>query len=165
MDFLKRFFAKANTAGLFSVYFPQASAAPTNTEYLKAYKSWVYACTRAIANDVGTIELELQQKSGKGRERVESHPAIDLLSSVNPFNTSDGLFRGTSSYLDLVGNAFWYVAYNGRQEPSELWQLAPTKVTIIKSDKGYIAGWICTNPKGEQVILQPFEEEQRYLRN
>jgi hypothetical protein len=52
LDSLFQFRTKSLTTSLFSVVFPQAPAGLQNREYLKAYKGWVFACVRVIANDV-----------------------------------------------------------------------------------------------------------------
>lgn len=157
MDLFKRLFAKSLTTSLFSVVFPQAPAGLKNPEFLKAYKGWVYACVRAIATDVGTIEFQLQKKSRDGWTEVKQHPALDVLATTNPFTTTDGLYKATSSFLDLTGNSFWYVAFNGRGQPSELWMLDPTKIDVIKSDSNYIQGYLYTNPKGVRIPLKAIE--------
>src|SRR5215211_4856746 len=109
MDILRRLFAKSAPSTLFSVVFPQAPAGLQNREFLKAYKGWVFACVRVIANEVGTVELQFQKKTTVGWTQVKSLPSLDILATTNPFTTTDGLYQGTSSYLDLTGNALWYV--------------------------------------------------------
>jgi HK97 family phage portal protein len=160
MDLFRRLFAKSAPRGLFSFVFPQAPASLSNPEFLRAYKGWVYACVKRKADSIATMELTLQQRSGDEWKEVSTGPTmevLDLLTHVNPFLSSDGLYRGTSSYLDLVGNSFWYVAYNGKKRPTELWQLDPTKVEVVRSEANFIAGWIYTNPQGRKIRLSPLE--------
>lgn len=167
MDLLRRLFPqKSVPTGLFSFAFPQAPASLQNPEFLKAYKGWVYACVKRKADALATMELTFQEKRGdewKESPNPTGRRALDVLATTNPFATSDGLYRGTGSFLDLLGNAFWYVAYNGRREPSELWQLDPTKVSVVRDERNYIRGWKYLTPKGREVTLSvqevvPFQE-------
>lgn len=132
MGIFKRLFAESTPASLFSVVFPQASAGLQIRQYLKAYRGWMYACIRAITTGVGTIEFQLQKKSAAGWAEVKIHPPFEGLATARSFTTTDGLYRATSSHIDLTGNAFWYVAYNGRGVLIEFSQLHPTKVDVAK---------------------------------
>lgn len=126
-------------------------------EYLNSYTSWVYACVSAIADEVATIELRLQQQSGDGWKDVQNHPALELLNNVNPAMSSDDLFLATQSYLELEGNAFWYVVPNGKDIPSEIWPLNPSKVEVKPGKKFLVQGYVYTNDAGKQVPFKPTE--------
>ena len=129
------------------------SPAGKSREYLQSYTSWVYACVSAIADEVATIELRLQQKSGDGWKDVQDHPALELLNSVNPAMSSDDLFLSSQSYLELEGNAFWYITPNGKKEPSEIWPLNPSRVEVKPGEKFLVAGYVYTNDASKQVKL------------
>jgi HK97 family phage portal protein len=122
-------------------------------EYLKSYTSWVYACTSAIADEVATIELRLQVQSGDGWKDVQNHPALELLNNVNPAMSSDDLFLATQSYLELEGNAFWYLAPNGKKAPAEIWPLNPTRVEVKPGKNFLVDHYVYTNDAGKQVKL------------
>lgn len=157
MSLLSSLFQKSRNLSLFSVVNPWDAPTLTDRNYLDAYRrSWVYACTSAIADEVATIDLKLEIKTGSGWKEVKSHPAIDLLGKVNAFYSSDELFRATQSYLELEGNAFWYIAYNATQ-PAEIWPLNPTQVTVIRDEKNFIGGYIFQNVSGRRIPLAPDE--------
>ncbi len=54
------------------------SPAGKSLEYLNAYKSWVYACTSAIADEVATIEFRIQQKNGDTWKDIQTHHSPPL---------------------------------------------------------------------------------------
>src|SRR4051812_28914544 len=98
MDLIRRLFAKSAPRGLFSFVFPQTPAGLQNPEFLRAYRGWVYACVKRKADTIATMELTLQQRSGDEWKEVTTGPgmvALELLTSVNPYLSSDGLYRGT----------------------------------------------------------------------
>jgi phage portal protein BeeE len=167
MGLLSNLFSKATRQSLFSFWIPTNAPSVSVRNLIKAYAMpWANACIRAIANDVSTIELNLQHKVGTGKnakwEDVDSHEALDLLTTVNPQATSDDLFFGTDAFVSLTGDSFWYVAYsNGSatisKKPKEIWLLDPTRMAIIRSDGGEIAGYEYTNEKGKKIKLKPWE--------
>jgi HK97 family phage portal protein len=133
------------------------SPAGKSLEYLNAYRSWVYACTSAVADEVATIEFRLQQKNGDTWKDIDTHPAIDLLTRVNPAMSSDELWGSTQSYLDLEGNGFLYVVRNGKKEPTEIWPLNPTKVEVKPGKNFLVDGYVYTNDAGKRVPFTPKE--------
>ena len=72
-------------------------------------------------------------------------------------SSSDELFQGTQTYRELMGLAYWYVAYNSRKELSEIWRLDPNRVEVIKSETNFIAGYKYRNGKRGSVSLQPWD--------
>src|SRR6266446_9196050 len=78
-------------------------------EFLESYKGWVYACVNAIAEELGMMEYKLQQMTKEGWKDIPTHPALDLLSMVNPVMSSYDLFFASQAYLELHGNTFWYL--------------------------------------------------------
>lgn len=124
--------------------------------FLNQYRNWVYACVTARAEELASIELEL--KSKKNDEEIESHPVLDLLNDVNPNSTKYQLFYGTQAFLDLTGNAYWYLAKNQGGKIKEIYQLAPDKMSIVldKTNSLIITGYVYRN--GREEI--PFEKDE-----
>lgn len=127
---------------------------------LEEYKNWVYACVKVRANAVANIDIDLYDKEGV---EVESHPILDLLDRVNPSMTKKDLIKATQSYLDLNGNAFWYLAReekaNGKGEIKEIYILRPDKVKIItnKENPLVVSGYVFKQDGGRTVPLDPNE--------
>lgn len=105
----------------------------SSTEQLNEYKNWVYACVQARAEAVGEIELKLFNKDG---EEITDHPLLDLLNKLNPRTTKSDHFGGTQSYLDLLGDAFWFLARDNKGEGTikEIYLLRPDRIKIMNSD-------------------------------
>ena len=130
------------------------------TDYLMAYKGWVYACVRAIAEETANINLVLKKRKSQDEfEMVDAHPAIDLLHKVNPLYTSYLLWESTQAYMDLVGEAFWYLAGADKQgkEPKEIWVLRPDWVNVKDAKDKLISSYTYGPPGGELETI-PFEQ-------
>jgi HK97 family phage portal protein len=76
-------------------------------------------------------------------EAVVEHPFIDLMKNVNPFMNESDLKELTSLYLDLTGEAYWYVLKGALGQPVELWPIPSTYIKPIpgKALKEWIAGY------------------------
>jgi HK97 family phage portal protein len=143
---------------IFGVAFSPSAPEMNAEEYLKAYKGWVYSCTNAIADDVSTIELHLENFQKGDWIEVEHNMVLDLLKNVNEVDTWTDLLVATQSYLELEGNSFWYLPRGKTtRKPAEIWALNPTKVTVVKSETEVVGGYIYQNPKGEMIPI-PKEE-------
>lgn len=129
--------------------------------FLEAYKSWVYACTKARATDVSRIKLHLfrvvDRKTGEVEEVLE-HDALSLLRSVNPFQTRRQLIEFTQAYMDLAGEAFWYLVRGGSGKNAkivQIWMLRPDWITIKTSPDEFIKGYTYRVPgQGELDIAR-----------
>lgn len=123
-------------------------------DFLNAYKGWVYACVNAIAEEIASINLRLIRKTKDGRQEIDNHLALNLLHDVNPFMSSSELFLGTQAYLELDGNAFWYLPKGSvTKKPAEIWLLDPSRVFVVKSAEKFIGGYAYKNEKGQDVPL------------
>lgn len=152
-DFLKPM-AKQVNPRIFGVSFLPTAPDMKESEYLLAYKGWVYSCVGAIADDVSTIELELENYKGGEWVTVNQDPILDLLRNVNDFDTWTDLIVQTQSYLELDGNSFWYLPRGERSnKPQEIWGLNPVKMTIVKSEKDIVAGYTFQNDRGEMIPI------------
>jgi hypothetical protein len=85
---------------------------------------------------------------------VDTHPTLDILHNVNTFTSYTDLIFGTQAFIELHGNAFWYIVKNKGGTITEIWPLDPTRVQVVKSEKTFIAGYIFTNEKGMKVTFE-----------
>jgi len=134
------------------------SSGLTPIKGLEEYKNWVYACVKVRSNAVANIDLSLVDANG---EEIENNPILDLLNRVNPYMTKKDLLRATQSFLDLNGNAFWFLARdeNGKKEIKEIYIMRPDKVKIItdKTNPLVVAGYIFKQDGGKNIPLEPNE--------
>ncbi len=160
MGLLDRFRKKqtAINTSIFSVLFGKEAPNMKGPEFLGAYKGWVYSCVNAISEEVATIDLQLQRLTSDGWVEIPEHLALSTLADVNPFMSSSDLLIATQSFLELEGNAFWYLPRGSvTRKPAEIWLLDPTRTYVVKSATEFIGGYVYKNEKGEDV---PFKREE-----
>lgn len=109
-----------------------------STEFLRSGSGWVYACVSAIADACASIELELYQVKGDEVVKIENHPILDLLAKVNPFQTEFDHRWLSSQYLELAGEAPWFIdrGVNKDSDPQNIMLLMPDRLAIRKSPEG-----------------------------
>ena len=91
----------------------------------------LFAVIDAIATAVASSEWHLYRRNSNGeRIKVESHPAIDIWDSPNPFLTRGEFLEASAQHFDLAGSIYWAVTYAGRF-PAELWPLRPDRVVPL----------------------------------
>lgn len=168
MGLFSRLFPKTNQKAVngnpFSFLLGHTAPDMKTTDYLDAYSGWVYACTNAITEEVGVMDLKLQRKGRDGWTDVDDHIALGPLHSVNPFMSSDELKLATQAYLELSGDAFWWMPY-GRavRKPLEIWLLDPARTTVVRHQTKFIGGYVYKNEKGQDIPL-PVEEVLHFKR-
>ena len=119
-------------------------------EQVRHYKHWVYAATQAIAFHVAGARLALYARRRDGVEEVEAHPFIDLINAVNPFHTRFWLWAQTMTFLELTGNAYWYVGRNRLGTPAEVWLAHSQYMRVIPDRREYIRGYVYSR-NGEDI--------------
>ncbi len=106
-------------------------------QYLQASTGWVYGCVNRIANSIAAIEICLYKMNSAGEiEEVLDHPAQQLLDQVNDHTTRLDHFHLTQEYLELAGEAPWFInrGQSGTGEPVSIMLLRPDKLTIVQND-------------------------------
>lgn len=98
---------------------------------LNQYKNWVYACVALRAQALSEIELQLMD----GDEEITDHALLDLMYRPNPNMTKADFFSGISSYMDLLGDSFVFLARagKGKGEVKEMYLLRPDRMSIVRS--------------------------------
>lgn len=110
-------------------------------DYLKAAKSWVYACVNAIADDVASIEFKLYSVKPSGdMKEIFDHDLLNLLYRVNPFTTKFDHIHLTQQYLELAGEAPWLLDRTAGV-PTGIYLLRPDRLTPKFDAKGLLSGY------------------------
>lgn len=113
-------------------------------EQVKHYKHWVFAAVRAIANRVAATPLSLYKRT-KGGEAEEvddpNHPFVHLLEFVNPFHTQFWLWSQTITFLQMTGNAYWYLPKSGLGIPGEIWVAHSQFMKVMPDKQKFIGGY------------------------
>ncbi len=111
-------------------------------EYLRS--SWVYVAVTRIAEAAALVPYEVYSTPGETRIEQRNHPIERLLRTPNPFLSQFELLESTFGYLELTGNAYWFLAGMPGGAPEEIWPLRPDRVRIVPSPTQYIGGYVYT---------------------
>ena len=105
---------------------------------VESYETWIYAAVSCIARNVARCNLHLYQATGQQPkyQEVENHPFWDLWRKVNPEMNAFDLLEITQIFLDLTGNAYWYIVLNKLNKPVEIYPLPTQRVKILLSESG-----------------------------
>jgi HK97 family phage portal protein len=77
-------------------------------------------------------------------EEVTEHVFLDLMRNVNPFMNASDLRELTSIFLDLTGEAYWYIPKGKRmKQPMQIWPIPSQYMKPIPGEKleEFIKGW------------------------
>lgn len=152
-------------AGFQNVGFVFGNEVPSTinvTEYLKAAVGWVYGCVSAISDAVAQVEFQLFKIENGEVVKVEEHAVLDLLYRVNDFQTQYDHLCLTQSYLELTGEAPWFVdrGNSGTGEPTSIMLIRPDKLKIKKAPAGSAApvgGYVYEIEPGSNIDISTDE--------
>lgn len=154
------FFTKAvwrpiESTDTFVTWFNKTLGIKTPDQLIKEYKGIVYACVTAICEDVAKYEPYFFKYDKNGNESIVlNHPFFQLLHKPSPNLTQYNLFEATQSYLELTGEAFWYLSLGERtRKPYEIDYMNPAKVKIATGDNGEVIGYTFRKSDGTEIPL------------
>jgi len=128
------------------------SSTAKNKALIKEMKGWVGACVNVISDEIGNLDLRLYEKNGENIEEVTEHPVLDLLYRVNEWTTKFDHFWLTQAYLELAGEAPWFIEReNG--VPTNIYFLSPDKITPIVGKDRLVDGYKYRISSIKEVIL------------
>lgn len=122
-------------------------------EQVRHYRHWVYAAVQAIAFHIAGARMALYARQRHGVEEVTDHPFLDLMNRVNAFHTRFWLWAQTLTFLELTGNAYWYVAPNRLGAPAEIWLAHSQYMRVIPDRREFIRGYVYARG-GEEVSFR-----------
>ena len=120
------------------------------------HASWVYVAVNRIAEAGALVPLHITRTTGEQARDVVQHPLVQLLDQPNPFTSRFELLEQTLGYLELTGNAYWFIAGDARGRPAQIWVLRPDRVTIVPDERHYIRGYVY-EVDGKQLPFEPVE--------
>ncbi|PYS91502.1 MAG: phage portal protein [Acidobacteria bacterium] len=95
---------------------------------------WVYAATRAIASNYAGLDWKAYRRDDDDQyEEIIDHPMVKLLHNPNPYMSGYNLREFTSMSMDLTGNAYWALEFNGKDEPQEIWPIPTSYMQPVAS--------------------------------
>ncbi len=136
---------------------------PTGNDALQAYGDvgWLNAVVYRIALGCSEVNWYLENNSNPDKPvRIDDHPILSLLRSINPFQTKEEFVALHFIYKALVGKSFWILNLNASGVPQEIVLPYPQKMWVIPDKafpfiKGYIYG---DSPTAEGAI--PFDANE-----
>lgn len=134
------------------------SSLPEQMRHGQQYEGapYVYIAINRIAEACALVPMTLYAHQGEARVAVPQHPFLRLLQSPNPTLSQFELFEQTIGWIELTGNAYWYVAGDAAGLPHELWVLRPDRITIVPDDTRAIRGFLY-EVNGQQIPLETVE--------
>jgi HK97 family phage portal protein len=111
-------------------------------EYLRS--SWVYVAVTRIAEAAALVPYQVFAVDGEAKIAQDNHPLERLLRDPNPFASQFELLEATFGFLELTGNAFWFLAGRPGGIPEEVWLLRPDRVRIVPDTRRFVGGYVYT---------------------
>ena len=109
--------------------------------YLRAYGEigTLFACVNTIALATAKVQWRLFELDKQGeRTEVTEHELIDLLNTMNPFQSRYQFVYMATMYKLLVGESFWVMNFAGKK-PAEIWLAPPQFMSVIPHPTKYIS--------------------------
>ena len=132
----------------------------SRTETLGEYNGLIRSSIQAIAEEYAKYEPEFYKKDRQGKLTPTYHTFGDVLENPNPTLSKFDLLESTISYLELVGDAFWYYELGARsREPKAIYELRPDRVEIFIDKAGDVIGYTYLTDAGTKIPLDVDEVE------
>jgi HK97 family phage portal protein len=110
--------------------------------YLRS--AWVHTAISRIAEAAALIPYHVYQLDGERKIPINNHPLEQLLRRPNPTLSGFELMESTFGFLELNGNAYWYLAADSEGRPAEIWVLRPDRVRLSVERDPVMAGYLYT---------------------
>jgi HK97 family phage portal protein len=98
--------------------------------------SWIYTAVELIMNEASAAKFGVVQQTDVDDEPVaiKNHPLEKLLRRPNPWIGRSFLWQYTIAWLQLDGNAYWFISTDEYGRPIELWPLPANDVEVMPGD-------------------------------
>jgi HK97 family phage portal protein len=106
--------------------------------------SWVYVAVTRIAEAAALVPYQVFGTNGEAKIAQDNHPIEQLLRDPNPFVSQFELLEATFGFLELTGNAYWFLAGQPGGTPEEIWPLRPDRVRIVPDQQRFVGGYVYT---------------------
>jgi len=94
----------------------------------------VFACVRAISEDVAKLPIHVYRQTETGKERLRNHPLARLVRDrPNPHMSWFDLASTSTAHALTWGNGYVEIVRDGNGRPSEFWPLEPDRVEVRRS--------------------------------
>jgi HK97 family phage portal protein len=114
------------------------------SDYLKAATGWVYASATAISDEIGAMDFKLYERKKDKIEEITDSPVLDLIYKANNFTTKFDMLWLTQNYLELAGEAPWYLVRQNNVI-TDILLLRPDLITVkAGTGNNFIDGYTYT---------------------
>lgn len=117
----------------------------------------LFATVNRTSNATSQVKWRLWRKSKSGRPEdrteVTTHLSLDVWNKPNDFFTQQLFIETFQQHMDLVGEGWWVIAHNQFGWPESMWAVRPDRVAPVPDPQAGVAGYVYTDPNGEQVPL------------
>ena len=144
----------------FSTWVDTYSKYRSRRMFLKLYRGIVMTCISAIAEDVAKYEPIFNKKDTRNGKLTQfQHEFSNVLENPNPRMSKSDLLVGTQSFLELVGNAYWYLSIGeSSRKVSEIYLMRPDRVKVAVDKKtGAVIGYTFRDDSGTEIPLDADE--------
>lgn len=117
-----------------AIYRPGGSQTVPASKAMDSHFGWVYACVKAISDEMANIQFRLFQIDSEGEhEEVPEHDLLDLLEGVNERQTGPEFRKTLAAHLELTGNAYLYLfgVKDADAKPKAMYLLNPGRVRVM----------------------------------
>lgn len=125
--------ASANSTDPFAIWKGSKKVDPSKA--FDVYSGWVYACIRAIGEEIQKMELELYEVKGKDGEENRLHESelLDILEAPNENMTGMDMRFTLASHLEMIGNAYLFLdgVKDIKGKPTGMYLLDASRVRVI----------------------------------
>ena len=103
--------------------------------------AWLFATVNRISQSIAAQQWKLYRVDGGDREEIDSHPALDLWRSANPYITREDFLETSQQHMELTGESWWVLVRNGLGVPVEMQVVRPDRMRIIPHPTEFIASY------------------------
>lgn len=135
------------------VYLPMQQAGVLVTEDTALTFSAWWACVRVVSQTVAALPWGVYEKTPDGRREVDGMVSWLLNSRPNPEMTAISFREALMAHVLTWGNGYAEIVFDLAGRPSQLWLLAPDRVTPERNEQTGELQYRVTNGDGSQSIL------------
>ncbi|HKR56320.1 MAG TPA: phage portal protein, partial [Gemmatimonadales bacterium] len=116
----------------------QVSSGVTVSESTAVTWTAIASGIRLASETMAMLPIDVIRVDGRKRIQLPEHPVAKVFRFPNPEMSAFEFVELMQTYVELWGNAYAQIVYDGARRPVELWPLNPDRVTVERSNAGAI---------------------------